>query len=216
MPQLAKRCRRFLNNLVITIFSFAAVAGCASLEPLNKEPSNSKSAQALERWQGRFNAIIEGNDAGNPSGIKRESLTGRFELTVAQSATNAAPTNTMLELSSPLGQLMARLTIGPNTARLETADRGDFSAPDMDSLTDRILGWRIPVQYLSAWLQGKKTEGSTLDAQGRLLNANNGGWKLTVDEHNAQGKPARLSMVNIIPDGSVSGINQVRLRLLLD
>jgi outer membrane biogenesis lipoprotein LolB len=218
-----------LKYLLIASFVFIA-HGCTSLEP--SRPVNSDSAlQNVERWQGRFNALIEGtsdqttvgegaNSGSTSPSFKRESITGRFELSITQARADPASKRTVLELSSPLGQLVARLSIEPGKARLETADRGDFSAPDMDSLTDSMLGWRVPVQRMSVWLQGKATENSVIDAQGKLVSAIDGGWSLTIDEHNAQGKPAKLTLNNSINNGSggqtVSGISKVRLRLLLD
>jgi outer membrane biogenesis lipoprotein LolB len=206
------------------------VSGCASLEPVR--PANSDPAsQTVERWQGRFNAVIEsvadstsageGAISGSAStSPKRESITGRFELSITQALTNPSNNLTVLELSSPLGQLLARLSIEPGKARLETADRGDFTAPDMDSLTDRILGWRVPVQRMSVWLQGKATENSVIDVQGKLVSAVDGDWNLLIDEHNAQGKPAKLTLNNNVNNNaggqSAAGSSKVRLRLLLD
>jgi outer membrane lipoprotein LolB len=229
---------RFVKLLMACVCLAYMATGCASLEPV-RQPTNDAALQTVERWQGRFSAVIEsaadqamggeGTATGSTStSPKRESVTGRFELSVTetkakQSDNQAAETSatkignvTVLELSSPLGQLLARLSLAHGKARLETADRGDFTAPDMDSLTDSVLGWRVPVQRMSIWLQGKATENSVVDAQGKLISAIDGGWTLVIDEHNAQGKPSKLTLNNNAGGQNVSGISKVRLRLLID
>jgi outer membrane lipoprotein LolB len=212
---------RFVKLLMACVCFAYMVSGCSSLEPV-RQPTNDAALQTVERWQGRFSAVIEsvadqaivgeGAATGStPTSPKRESVSGRFELSVTE-----ANKLTVLELSSPLGQLLARLSLAPGKARLETADRGDFTAPDMDSLTDSVLGWRVPVQRMSIWLQGKATANSVVDAQGKLISAIDGGWTLVIDEHNAQGKPSKLTLNNNAGGQNVSGISKVRLRLLID
>ncbi len=212
---------RFVKLLIACVCLAYIGVGCASLEPV-RQPTSDATLQTIERWQGRFNAVIEsaadqavvgeGAAPGSMSASpKRESVTGRFELSVTE-----ANNLTVLELSSPLGQLLARLSLAPGKARLETADRGDFTAPDMDSLTDSVLGWRVPVQRMSFWLKGKATENSVVDAQGKLMSAIDGGWNLVIDEHNARGKPSKLTLNNNAGGQNVSGISKVRLRLLID
>jgi outer membrane lipoprotein LolB len=222
--------KRIASLLVACITFVQVVTGCASLEPTRSTGKHSALQTIEERWQGRFNAVIEsaadqtnvGESSNAGSALttpKRESVTGRFELKLTEERVINRPLpskHIVLELSSPLGQLLARLSIEPGKARLETADRGDFSATDMDSLTDRVLGWRVPVEQMSFWLQGQATENSVLDAQRRLVSAVDGGWSLNIDEHNANGKPSKLTLTNSVANQPVSGINKVRLRLLLD
>jgi outer membrane lipoprotein LolB len=229
---------RLVKLLIASTWFAYTATGCSSLEPV-RQPTNDPALQTVERWQGRFSAVIESaadqamvGDGATPSSVptspKRESVTGRFELSVtetnakqtgnqtAETSTTKTSNVTVLELSSPLGQLLARLSLQPGKARLETADRGDFTAPDMDTLTDSVLGWRVPVQRMSFWLKGKATENSVIDAQGKLISAIDGGWNLVIDEHNAQGKPSKLTLNNNAGGQSVSGISKVRLRLLID
>jgi outer membrane biogenesis lipoprotein LolB len=236
MPQRANFgvIKRWIKLVVVGLSSLTLAAGCSTLEPV-RQATNDPALQSVERWQGRFNAVVEsgsdqamvgdGSSTGGAAATpKRESITGRFELSVTEAkskqinneARNPIKKLTVLELSSPLGQLLARLSIEPGKARLETADRGDFSAPDMDSLTDSVLGWRVPVQRMAAWLQGKATDNSVVDAQGKLISAIDGGWRLLIDEHNALGKPSKLTINNSTSGQNGSGISKVRLRLLLD
>jgi outer membrane lipoprotein LolB len=200
------------------IAAISLLSACASLPPSTPmtsattspkptaSPSNA-SANELQNWQGRFSAVIEQQDG------KRQSIPGSFSL-------SSQKDRTLLELSSPLGQLVARLTVTPSIARLETADRGEYSAPDVDQLTEEVLGWRIPALRLPIWLRGHAAGGSAFDAKNRLVRAEDHGWVVQVDEHNEQGKPKRLlltwQMDNSQATAARNQTTSVRLRLIVE
>ncbi len=59
-----------------------------------------------------------------------------------------------LELSSPLGQTVARLMGDAGGVHMITADGRVESANDWQTLTTRGLGWPLPVAGLAYWVQG--------------------------------------------------------------
>jgi outer membrane lipoprotein LolB len=65
-----------------------------------------------------------------------------------------------LDLSSPLGQTIARLTGDANGVRLQTPDGRIETAGDWAALTTRALGWPLPVEGLVFWIQGLPREGA--------------------------------------------------------
>jgi outer membrane lipoprotein LolB len=59
-----------------------------------------------------------------------------------------------LDLSSPLGQTIARLSGGPGGVALRTTDGRVATAADWPELTARALDWALPVGGLAFWIQG--------------------------------------------------------------
>ena len=60
-----------------------------------------------------------------------------------------------LELSTPLGVTLASARVDAQGASLVTADGKRYSARSGEDLTEQLFGWRIPVQRLPAWFNGK-------------------------------------------------------------
>jgi outer membrane lipoprotein LolB len=59
-----------------------------------------------------------------------------------------------LDLRSPLGQTIARLTGDATGVRLQSSDGRIETASDWPTLTTRALGWPLPVEGLAFWIQG--------------------------------------------------------------
>jgi outer membrane lipoprotein LolB len=65
-----------------------------------------------------------------------------------------------LDLSSPLGQTIARLSGDASGVRLQTPDGRVETASDWAALTTRALGWPLPVEGLAFWIQGMPRDGT--------------------------------------------------------
>ncbi|MDR2001081.1 MAG: outer membrane lipoprotein LolB [Zoogloeaceae bacterium] len=61
-------------------------------------------------------------------------------------------------LTTPLGQGLAELSRDARGARLLTADRKEVVASDWEELAQRMLGIRLPLKDLPAWLSGQAPE----------------------------------------------------------
>jgi len=59
-----------------------------------------------------------------------------------------------LDLNSPLGQTIARLSGDASGVRLQDSDGRIETASDWSALTMRALGWPLPVEGLAFWIQG--------------------------------------------------------------
>jgi outer membrane lipoprotein LolB len=87
-------------------------------------------------------------------------------------------------ISSPLGQGLARIQREGEAVTLTTADGREYRADDAESLTERVLGFRVPLYGLSDWVQGRpspRAQGTTHaehDAQGRLAVLEQAGWRI--------------------------------------
>jgi outer membrane lipoprotein LolB len=100
-------------------------------------------------------------------------------------------------ISSPLGQGLARVTRRGDEVTLVTADDKRYAAADAETLTEQVLGFRLPLRGLADWVRARPAEGapaqSTYDAAGRLAALEQHGWRIEYQEYEA-GRPARLRL----------------------
>ena len=69
-----------------------------------------------------------------------------------------------LWLTAPLGQTIAYLRADAEGATLTAADRKQYRANSIESLTRSALGWRFPVAGLRYWVLGQTAPGMALTA----------------------------------------------------
>jgi outer membrane lipoprotein LolB len=104
-----------------------------------------------------------------------------------------------IELSTPLGQTLARLTGSADGVRAEWPDGRSVDARDWDDMTSRVLGVAVPVQGLAAWLRGRSrgTTPSSIerDARGRTSVLAQDGWEIVYAyADDAAWRPSRLTL----------------------
>lgn len=118
-----------------------------------------------------------------------------------------------LEFSSPLGQIVARLSGSPGAVELKTADGRNLSAEDWRALTVRGLGWPLPVDGLIYWIQGLPREGDTSnverDSDGWPSVIRQDGWTIAYQAFSSADGVARPTRMTLsYPD--------VELRVVID
>ncbi|MDX1373985.1 MAG: lipoprotein insertase outer membrane protein LolB [Burkholderiales bacterium] len=104
-------------------------------------------------------------------------------------------------ISSPLGQGLARIVRDGEAVTLTTADGREYRASDAELLTERVLGFRVPLAGLSDWIQGRPapTGGPVTlahrDPQGRLELLEQAGWRIEYLAYEDGGRlPTRLRL----------------------
>lgn len=121
--------------LPVAVALAIALAGCAQLQKAPPESSES-------RLSGRISVTVAGNVHNRGTGGAAS-----FELF-------GGPAAGRLELTSPLGALVARAAWHPGVATLQTPDE-ERRFDDLDALTRELLGEAVPVAALFDWLQGR-------------------------------------------------------------
>ena len=103
-------------------------------------------------------------------------------------------------LTTPFGQGIARLARAGNEITLTTQDGREFKAADAESLTEQVLGFRLPLVGLADWVRGRAAATPapepTLerrDASGQLAELEQSGWKIRYLEY-ADARPSRLTL----------------------
>ncbi|MFY7863290.1 outer membrane lipoprotein LolB [Roseateles sp.] len=128
--------RLTLTRLLCLLMAISLVA-CANLAP--------KPAPALSegdvRLSGRLSVQVAGSSGRASGGNAGFELTGN-------------PAAGQLELSTPLGSLMARASWRDGDVLLQTPE-GERNYAHLDDLTRELLGESIPVAALFDWLRGR-------------------------------------------------------------
>ena len=133
----------------------ACLAGCAQLQ--------STSEPALFELNGRIAARYGA-----------ESFSGNL-------AWRHAERSDEMLLSTPLGQGVARIVREGEAITLTTAEPKEYRAYDAESLTQEVLGFRVPLGGLAQWVRGRPAP--ELEARG---------WKVEYQDYDAERRPTRL------------------------
>lgn len=171
--QRAHARRRLCGALPVA----ALVAACASPAPPMADPS----PVVPDFWSGRFAVTWSENDY-QPT---EDRANGRFELLTRGD-------RSILDLTSPLGQTIARVTIDPLEATLVTGDGTRRSAASADALTEEVFGWRIPLADLPRWFSGQIAQPERFEGERPTAGTDNG-WSVRFEAFSASG-PRRLAL----------------------
>jgi outer membrane lipoprotein LolB len=88
-------------------------------------------------------------------------------------------------LSTPTGQGVAQILRQGDAVLLKTSEGKEYRAADSESLTERVLGFRLPIEGLAETVQGKPSP--VLVSRG---------WKIEYQDHDEQKRPTRLRLTN--------------------
>lgn len=100
-------------------------------------------------------------------------------------------------ITSSLGAGIARIAREGDNIVLTTAEPREYRAADAETLTEQVLGFRVPLAGLAEWVRGRPSTESPATAEyapdGRLLSLQQGGWNIEFVEY--QGKlPSRMRL----------------------
>jgi outer membrane lipoprotein LolB len=103
-------------------------------------------------------------------------------------------------LTTPFGQGIARLARDGGDITLTTQDGREFRAADAESLTEQVLGFRLPLVGLADWVRGRPASNPApepalerRDPTGRLTELEQSGWRIRYLEY-ADARPSRITL----------------------
>lgn len=116
-------------------------------------------------------------------------MTAKFSVASSDGSESGAvrwitsPTTDRLDILSPTGSVVARLTITPSGASLVTDD-GEHRAANADALVADVLKINLPVSALKYWVRGLDAPNLALqtvskDSDGRITELAQAGWQLS-------------------------------------
>jgi outer membrane lipoprotein LolB len=92
-----------------------------------------------------------------------------------------------IDIFTPLGSKIAHIEKSKVLVTLTNAKDEQVSAPDAESLTEKTLGWRLPLSGLSDWAVGRPTQAPIAQQQwddaGRLTLLEQQGWKIEYTQY---------------------------------
>jgi len=88
-------------------------------------------------------------------------------------------------ITTPTGQGVAQIIRQGDAVVLKTSEPREYRAADSEELTERVLGFRLPIEGLAETVQGKPSPA----LEGR-------GWKVEYQEFDEQRRPTRLRLTN--------------------
>ncbi len=174
MP-LMRAVRRGVASL-ITLCTL--VAGCAIQGP-KPEPAQAATNADTFAIEGRVSVRYG-----------EESLSGKI-------AWAHTETRDEISLASPLGNQLALIVREPAGVTLTDANQARYRAADVETLTERQLGWPLPLAGLSDWVRSRPGANAVVrrDAAGRPTRISESGWEIDFDYEGEARLPRRLVMV---------------------
>ena len=88
-------------------------------------------------------------------------------------------------ITTPTGQGVAQIIRQGDAVVLKTAEPREYRAADSEELTQRVLGFRLPIEGLAETVQGKPSP---------LLEGR--GWKVEYQAFDAERRPTRMRLTN--------------------
>lgn len=106
-----------------------------------------------------------------------------------------------IDVLSPLGSKIAHIEKTHAQVTLTNAKGEQIRAEDAESLTEKTLGWRLPLIGLNDWALGRPTQApisaQTWDDTGKLTTLVQQGWKieyLAYQDHMGMSLPQKISL----------------------
>jgi len=108
------------------------------------------------------------------------------------------PRSDEMLLSTPIGQGIARIVREGELITLTAQDGREYRAADAETLTEQVLGFRLPLLGLADWVRGRAAPAPApapaserRDGEGRLLELEQSGWRIEYLAYNLD-RPMRL------------------------
>ncbi|HKX37730.1 MAG TPA: lipoprotein insertase outer membrane protein LolB [Burkholderiales bacterium] len=149
------------------------IGACASLEP--RAPEGPLEFDLAGRLAARYNG---------------ESFTGNLSWQHGRGGDEVL-------ISSPLGQGVARIVREQGEVVLTTAKREEYRAADAESLTEKVLGFRLPLSGLADWVRARPSAGHAFHVErspeGRVRSLQQRGWRIEYLRYDGE-RPALLQL----------------------
>jgi len=130
-------------------------------------------------------------------------LTARFAARYRDEAASGTllwrhnPARDEVMLSSPFGQGLARISRDGESVTLVASDDKRYSAADAETLTEQVLGFRLPLRGLTDWVRARPATDAPAQAEyapdGRLLALEQLGWRIEYTAYDGT-QPKRLKL----------------------
>ncbi|HEU4708017.1 MAG TPA: lipoprotein insertase outer membrane protein LolB [Methylophilaceae bacterium] len=154
-----------------------SLAGCAAIQPQEPASDAATHQRHLESIANIHQFSVQGR-----IGVQTEGRGFSGSTHWQHSATQDN-----IDLFSPLGGQVANIQATPESVVLVDSDGKTYRAQDAETLTQKTLGWRLPMKGLPDWVLGRpapgKVEDSQWDRNGRLTRLKQQGWDISYGQY---------------------------------
>ncbi|MFQ6403130.1 lipoprotein insertase outer membrane protein LolB [Methylophilus sp. 'Pure River'] len=177
LPTLA-RWKSHAGRRILVGLLGVALAGCSTLPaPPTQTTASNTAQQRIQRLQANQPFALEAKLAVQYAG---KGYTARLEWQ------HDVQADTM-RIFSPLGQQVALIHRTQQSVTLTDQSGKQHTATDVASLTERLLGWRLPLAGLSQWILGIPHRDSPFQAayleNGAPASLTQDQWQITYDDY---------------------------------
>lgn len=196
---------RTLGRGGLPAIAILLLAACQTAPPRQAGPANNA---VWQQRQARLNTLGEWRVVGRV-GARAGDNGGSGSLIWWQQGEHFE-----LRFSGPFGAGATRISGQDGTLTVDTGDdRGPVVFYDPETDLTRYFGWPMPVYDMRYWMLGLPAPGKTtsarVDAQGRLRELEQGGWRVEYQDYNVVGSIA-------LPRRLVAERGDVRIKLLVE
>jgi outer membrane lipoprotein LolB len=177
------------------VVALLLLAGCAGMDSKPRDTPARPMREGIRAFslEGRV-AVRRGNE-NHAAAIEWMHIGARDELFV----------------TAPTGQGIAALVGDASGARLETADKQRHTATDVEALSERVFGTRLPLRDLPAWVVGQPSAAATRierDSIQRPKRLFEQGWQIDYLSYESERGDALPTLLHL-----QSGDIEVRLKI---
>lgn len=168
-----------MNGKLLMVFAMLTISACTALPPAN-DMANQPPAMYAKHIEALGN-------------IAQFSLKGRIGVQTDKQGFSGStfwthgPNGDEISLFSPLGSQVASISSDSSGVRLINSDGGTYQESSAEALTQKALGWSLPMTGLSDWVVGRPTSSAVQDMQwdeeGRIKSMFQDGWKIEYDQY---------------------------------
>ena len=193
---MSSPCYRHFCRIII-VFLALLTCGCAwiGLAPDTTAPVPSRDSLSTFLLEGRFSLRQE--DKNHSGRLRWRHVENQDELL----------------LSSPFGQGIAEIISTATGATLTTSDGKQYTGMDVQTLTEEVLGYRLPLALLVDWVRGRAAGNNVIkrDEHGRPLQVRYEDWR--IDYEYSDDEPSDSSTPPIRLFVERLGTFELRLRI---
>lgn len=182
-----------LNVRQLPLLALVLLAGCVTQPAVKPSANIALNTQHLAKLAQIHHYTLKGRLGVNANG---KGFSGGMTW-------EHRPSTDHIDLFTPLGSKAANIKKSTQEVVLTTSDNKVIKADNAETLTEKTLGWRLPLAGLSDWALGKPTASpitaSTWDEQGRLLTLAQDGWQIAYEHYSTQAGtslPGKVTLKN--------------------
>ncbi len=197
-------------KLLLSITAALLLSNCATTNQQSANPVNNTKPQLLHQQH-----------MDNIANIKQFSLNGRLGIVKQPKGASGrikwqhlTDENDNIQIFSPFGKKIASIVKTADQVTLTQKNGKSMREKDIETLTEKALGFRLPLTGLKHWALGKPTKNSivnymTWDETGSVRTLQQDGWNIEYSDYKKNGRyflPRKIVLKN----------KQLKLKLRID